>query len=148
MACNSCNYCMTLCQVKGCQLASQFATFTWPEVQRDDIIIKKITPAVIQANANALTSAASKGTKQDSRPENFSPITKEFMYASDINRFLTHMTHGLLYGSKPGTKTRDEIIYASYFNDIRNALLNNIKIYSYACDWPCNSSSCNSSLSC
>lgn len=142
--CTNCQSCQSFCQL-GQQMATDHGAQLLPSVGRDDIIIKKITPSVLKSVADSITAAASKGSKQNSSPTTLSQITKEFMYATDINKFLSHLTHGLLTGSKPGNVSRDQVVYASFFQSI-NSAISGIKIYAYACD-KCNVT-CDTCISC
>lgn len=143
--CSRCQSCQSFCMV-GNQMATSHGAQLLPDVQRDDIIIKKINPAVLKAIADSITAAASKGSEQNSSPTTLAQITEEFMYATDINAFLAHITHGLLTTSgKPGNVARDDIVYASFFQQI-NAAISNLKVYYYACD-KCNTQ-CDSCVSC
>lgn len=142
--CTVCYGCQTICQTES-QMALDQGAQLLPSVGRDDIIIKKINPAVLKAVADSITTAASQGDKKDSSPVTLPAITKEFMYASDINKFLDHITHGELVGSHPAHKSRDDIVYASFFTAI-NSAISALKVSPSACR-VCNTS-CNTAMYC
>lgn len=142
--CSKCQSCQSFCQL-GNQMATSHGASLLPSIVRDDIIIKKITPAVLKSVADSITAAATDGSQVNSSPQNLPLITDEFIYAQKINDFLEHITHGNLEGSHPGSVSRDDIVYASFFQEI-NSAISSLKIYFNACD-KCNTA-CDSCVSC
>lgn len=65
--CTGCDDCQTLCEL-NCEYAGQYADVTLPAIKRDDIIIKKITPDVLNTIADNLTTAAEQGSECNSSP--------------------------------------------------------------------------------
>lgn len=49
-------------------MATEHGANLLPSVSRDDIIIKKINPAVLKSVADSITAAAKDGSKQNSSP--------------------------------------------------------------------------------
>lgn len=142
--CSRCLSCQSFCQL-GNQMATSHGATLLPSIARDDIIIKKISPSVLKAVADSITAAATKGSEVNSSPQTLPQITDVFIYATKINDFLNHITHGNLDGSHPAEVSRDDIVYASFFQEI-NSAISALKIYFDACD-KCNTA-CDSCDSC
>ena len=142
--CSRCQSCQAFCQT-GSQLADSYYDVSIGQINKNDIIIKKFTPAILNRIARNIVNAAKKGSKQNSGNLSWSTVDEEFIYARDINALITLMQSGLLTSSPPGQVAKDDVIYASFFQQL-NSALEGTKIYAYACD-KCNVT-CDSCISC
>jgi hypothetical protein len=142
-SCNgTCDTCQSFCEL-GHQLASDHGLsnpMNW--VEKDDIIIETFPRSDLNEAIDYVISACRIGT--DSGVDNQGQIssdwstsheTRDFIYADKINELkegIESLGGGTSVGSGPWSKDTD-IIYASYFQDLYNAL-DGLKLNWNACD--------------
>lgn len=131
-----CMVCQGFCQATTTEpdqtVASHIGPANAPSVARDDIIIKKFPRSEYDRLMSYIQSGAKLGSQQDSRPISYSRSSSDFITAADINGLLAALS--ALNNAKPiGNKSRDDIIYASDFQAIFNAI-NNAKTDFDACN--------------
>lgn len=120
-----CMVCQGFCQANTNEpdqtVASHIGPANAPSVSRDDIIIKKFPRSEYDRLLAYIQSGANLGSQQDSRPKDYSRSDSEFVTAQDINGLLKALN--ALNNAKPlSDKKRDDIIYASDFQLIFNAI--------------------------
>lgn len=142
---DTCNTCQSFCEVgKQTALTHLSNDLLWPEIHKDDIIIKTLPRDKYNKAFTYISKASNLGTKVDSSrllKENGTWTgkgeTRNFIYADKTNEIIDGINSMMAMngGSFPlGPFKKDvDIIYASYFEKIRIAL-KNLKLYQYACN--------------
>lgn len=184
MSCGNCTNCSNKCNVcincdsgsyKHCntqqkfcsgsrmsgQLASAYIGAAGaPSFSRDDIIIKKMPPSEVLKWMQYVQKAGEYTGEKPSYDCTGSgwaakAESRQFVYADYINHLLQGIRDIGGPNSPPGNKSRDEIIYASFFNQITSTL-NTLQLNASACEScisscnvTCNTcNACNSCISC
>lgn len=161
MSCGNCVNCANKCDVcincdtgdyRGCNTQQTFCTGSKmsgqlasayigaanaPSMSRNDIIIKKLPQATLNALIAYLNRAAAYTGERPSQDLSSSwpiaPESRPFVYADKIAEIISSMT-SMNGGNNPGFKpSRDDIIYGSQIQALMDKI-NNLKLHTGACE--------------
>lgn len=115
-----------------------------PSVAKDDIIIKMLPQAQLNALIEWLAQAAAYGAEKNSGPWAVAAEDQAFIYGTKIQEIIDAMA--IFPGSNPGwSATKDEVIYGDKFNQLMENI-NNLQLAADACQ-RCDTS-CGTSVYC
>lgn len=132
----ACPTCQPTCYSKqafcaiGSQYVSGYYSHSWPKFSKDDIIIEVLPRSVFNSAITFINNGLHKGSSSSTSSYSISKETRDFIYADKINDIVSGLSK---LGKTIKTVKKDEVIYADYFNSIRDAL-NGAKLASTACN--------------
>lgn len=142
-ATNGCATCQPTCYSKQsfCAIGSQSAysyygdSLQWPsQFRKDDIIYKVLPRNIFNSAFSYINKSLSKGSTSSTSSWQGTAETRDFIYADKIKELIRGINKfANSSGLSESDISKDDVIYASYFNKIRNALTS-AQISTRACD--------------